>query len=459
MLQNIDCKKGLPGLRLIERREPPVFYEARAMSVALRSSDTPAADAAKLLIRLGLAIILIGLPCTGVFWRGAIYVLLPVGGALILIGAALDAPEHKVRRLRATLVSPAGATALFLAFWACLSLIWTPFPGEAGDRFLKLAGATFLAVLVAVFLPEKTRTLDLYLLPVGLALASVATLVLALFGPPWFLSTFAFDETLFERSMVTLIVFIWPALGILSLREHWIAAAVLAVLIAAVALAGFAQIALLAMGAGAFTFAMAMSGPAKTARILAWVIAPLILIAPALPLLYRLVLRLAGFDAGAGSAPMLIWADLVSSQWLRLITGHGLDFANRSMSLGYLPDQTPKSLLFVIWYDFGLVGAVGFAVLIAQAFAAAGRVAAQAAPAVLAGLVTVLTIAFLGIATAQIWWVTLLDCVVIAFALLAKGIHKAHRPDVEAIRAIETEAQQEPSQDGSVFSNHSPASL
>lgn len=427
------------------------------MSVALRSSDTPAADAAKLLIRLGLAILFIGLPCTGVFWRGAIYVLLPVGGALILGGAALASPEHKLRRLRSALVSPAGVTALFLAFWAGLSLIWTPFPAEAGDRYLKSAGTTCLAVLVAIYLPEKTKTLDLYLLPVGLALASAATLVLALFGPPWFLSSFAFDETLFERSMVTLIVLIWPALGILSLREHWIAAAALAVLIAAVALAGFAQIALLAMGAGAFTFAMAMSGPAKTARFLAWGIAPLIIIAPALPLLYRLILRLSGVEVGLGSVPMLIWSELITSQWPRLITGHGLDFASRSMSFGYLPEQTPKSLLFVVWYDFGFVGAVGFAVLIAQAFSAAGRVAAQAAPALLAGLVTVLTIAFLGIATAQIWWVTLLDCVVIAFALLVKGIYKAHRPDVEAIRAIEPEAQQEP-KEGTVFSDHSPAS-
>ncbi len=428
------------------------------MSVAVRSSDTPAADAAKLLIRLGLAILFVGLPCTGVFWRGAIYVLLPVGGVLILGGAALASPEHKFRRLRDALVSPTGATALFLAFWAALSLIWTPFPAEAGDRYLKSAATTCLAILVAVFLPERTKTVDLYLLPVGLALASVATLVLALFGPPWFLSSFAFDETLFERSMVTLIVLIWPALGILSLREHWIAAAILAVLIAAVSLAGFAQIALLAMGAGAFVFAMAMSGPTKTARILGFGLAPLIILAPAIPLLYRLILQVSGMEVGPGSIPLLIWSELITSQWPRLITGHGLDFAYRSMSFGYLPEQAPKSLLFVIWYDFGLVGAVGFATLTALAFSAAGRVAAQAAPAVLAGLVTVLTIAFLGIATAQIWWVTLLDCAVIAFALLVKGVYNVQRPDVQAIRAMEPEARQELSHNGAGLSDQFPAS-
>src|SRR5262249_26337516 len=143
-----------------------------------------------------------------------------------------------------------------------------------------------LAALAAIYLPQRTKTLDLYLLPMGLALASMATLARAYFEPPWFTAGFAFDEILFERAMITAIVLVWPALGLLSLREHWIAASALAVLVAAVALAGFAQIALFAMGAGAFSFAVAMSGPAKTARVLAWLFASLVLMSPILPLLY-----------------------------------------------------------------------------------------------------------------------------------------------------------------------------
>lgn len=411
------------------------------MSLALQSSDPPAEAAAKVLIRLGLAALFIALPCMGIFWRGAVYVLLPIGAALILLGAMLDAPKHSGRRLRGALVSPAGAAALFLTFWACLSLLWTPFPEEAGGRLLKSASTTALAVLVAVFLPQKSKTLDLYLLPAGLAVASAATLALALFGSSWFLSGFAFDETLFERAMITAIVLVWPALGILSFREHWISAAILAILVAAVALAGFAQIALLAMGAGAFTFAMAMSSPARTARLLAWLSGLLIMFAPALPFLYRLVLWLTGLAAGAGAAPMLIWSDLIASQWPRLITGHGFDFVHQGLSFGYLPEHTPRSLLFVIWYDLGLAGAAGFMILAVQAFRSAGALPAKAAPAVLAGLVAILTIAFLGIATSQIWWVTLLDCAAIAFALLLKGIDKAQRLDAQMIRSIEPEAR------------------
>src|SRR6202011_6374728 len=130
-----------------------------------------------------------------------------------------------------------------------------------------------------------------------------ATLGLAFFHTPWFFGGFEFDETLYERATITSIVLVWPALGFLSLLEHWIAAAILAVLVACVALAGFAQIALLAMGAGAFTFAMAMSGPIQTARFFAWLFAPLILFSPGLPLLYSLVLRMTGFDSHAASGP------------------------------------------------------------------------------------------------------------------------------------------------------------
>jgi hypothetical protein len=259
--------------------------------------------------------------------------------------------------------------------------------------------------------------------------------------------------------MITAIVLVWPALGILSFREHWISAAILAVLVAAVALAGFAQIALLATGAGAFTFAVAMSGPARTARVLAWIFGLLILFAPALPFLYRLILRLTGFEAGAGSAPMLIWSDLIVSQWPRLITGHGFDFVHQGLSFGYLPERAPRSLLFVIWYDLGLAGAAGFMVLVVQAFRSAGAIPAKAAPALLAGLVAILTIAILGIATAQIWWVTLLDCNVIAFALLLKGIDKVQRLDAQAIRAIEPEAPQEPPDDGAAVAKGAAASL
>jgi hypothetical protein len=397
----------------------------------------PAEAAAKLLFRLGLAVLFVGLPGAGVFWRGAPYVLLPIGAILILIGALLDAPPHAGRRFYDALVSLSGAAALFVTLWAGLSLIWTPFPAEAGGRFLQLSAAAVLAALAGFYLPQKTKTFDLYLLPAGLAAASAVTLGLTYLAPPWFFGGFAFDETLFERANITAIVLVWPALGFLSLREHWISASALAVLVALVALAGFAQIALLAMGTGALIFVGAMSYPQKTARWLAWLFAGLVMLAPLLPLVLGPTLRLLGAQPGVDTAMALVWSELVQSQWPRLITGHGFDFVHGGLSLGYLPAETPRSLLFVLWYDLGIIGAAGFAVLTALAFQGAGRIPAEVAPALLAGLASALTIAILGIATLQIWWLTLLACNAIAFSVLIKGLDRARRPDIRAFRAID----------------------
>ncbi len=407
------------------------------MPAATRSSDTPAEAAAKLLIRLGLGTLFAGLPCMGVFWRGAIYVLMPVGAVLVLSGAMLDAPRHPGRRLWEAFARPAGAAALFLALWAGLSLLWTPFPAQASVRFLQSFAAAILASLAAVYLPPPSKPVDYYLLPLGLALSCAATIVLAFFDAPWFFGGFAFDETLFERALITAIVLVWPALGLLSLRENWIAAAGLAILVAAVALVGFAQIALLAMGAGSLVFATAMSRPAKTARFLAWLMPGLVILSSVLPWIYRAGLRFTGIETGEASAPLLIWNDLIVSQWPRLITGHGYDFVNRGLNYGFLPARTPTSLLFILWYDFGLAGATGFAALLALLFKAAGRMQSSAASSLLAGLSAILTIAILGIATSQIWWLTLIACEGIAFAVLVKAAGKGKRPDAEAIWAIE----------------------
>ena len=425
--------------------------EAEAMSVALQSSDSPAEAASRLLIRLGLAALFIVMPCTGVFWRGAMYVLLPVGGALILIGAMLDGPRHGGRRLRSVLISPAGGAALFLTFWACLSLLWTPFPEEAAGRFLKSSITTFLAVLVAVYLPRKTKPFDLYLLPAGLAMASAATLVLALFG-----SVLVFGWIRVRRDIVRTfddhldhprLAGAWCLILSRTLDQRgdpcrsrgrrgpcWICSDC-------------------ASGNGRCRLHFRRghvrpSSDGTDSRVALWAAD---FLAPLLPLLYRGILHLTGIEAGSGSAPMLIWSDLIVSQWPRLITGHGFDFVHQGLTYGYLPERAPRSLLFVVWYDLGLAGAAGLTVLVMLVFRSAGGIAAKAAPALLAGLVAILTIAFLGIATAQIWWVTLLNCDAIAFALLLKGIEKAHRLDAQAIRAIEADTPG-PSQDRGTIS-------
>jgi hypothetical protein len=302
--------------------------------------------------------------------------------------------------------------------------MWTPFPSQAGEKFFKMVAPAVLTAVVAAYLPDKTRSFDLYLLPFGIAATAVAALALAFLEPPSLGQGAEFDETLLERSVLTLIVLVWPALGALALREHWITAAALAVLVAFVAFVDLARVALAAMGAGAFTFAAAMSAPRRMAQGLAISGAGSILFAPLVPL----VLGEAFGAVGAVPAPVSIWRETVVGQWPRLVTGHGFDLANFGGSLGFVPEQAPQSLLFVLWYDLGLLGAVAFATVTALAFTAAGRINSLLGPALLAGLVAVLVVAFLGVAVGQIWWLTVLDCAAVAFALVGKAAQRTHRP-------------------------------
>jgi hypothetical protein len=297
-----------------------------------------------------------------------------------------------------------------------------------------MVAPSVLAAIAAASLPEKTRSVDLYLLPFGVAAAAFAAVALAFLGPPSFWRATEIDDTLLERTVVTLIVLVWPALGALALREHWIMAAGLAVLVAFVAFVDLARIALAAMGAGAFTYAVAMSAPARTALVLARVSAGAIVLAPLVPLVF-------GFGMfGEVPAPIAAWRDIVLHEWPRLVTGHGLDLANMGRSLGFVPTEAPESLLFLVWYDLGALGAVALATLVALAFTAAGKVETLLGPALLASFVAVLVIAILGTAVGQIWWLTLLDCTAIAFALVAAAVPRTHRPGAIEIPGETAEA-------------------
>ena len=395
------------------------------MSAVSRSFDDPAAEAAKLLNRLGLAVLFIVTPCAGLFSIQALYSLMPVGAALILIAAVLRSDNGFARLLRAVR-TPAGALALFIAFWACLSLAWTVFPLPAGERFFKTFGVGLLVALAASCLPDKTKVSNLNLIPIGLFVTVLATLALILVGVANFKGGTDLETSLLQRSVITLVLLIWPALGALSLRERWMAAGGLAILVAIAVIGAWARISLVAMAIGALTFASAMSQPVLTARIAGIVFALLFAAAPAWAFLTRFLVNATGF-AGSLASPMIVWADLMTHEWPRLITGHGLVMAAGGVSMGYLPSDTPTSLMFEIWYDLGIVGAWAFAALILFAFSAAGRTPANVAPALIAGLVAGLTIAVFGLATEQIWWVTLVAVDALAFACLVKGSHRGKR--------------------------------
>lgn len=396
----------------------------------------PAADAARFLRRLAFIILFIVAPLSEVLSHGLIYVLLPIGAAVFVIAAFLDsgdaAPRRLLTGLLAALVRPVGLAAGFLAFWAALSLIWTPFPADAIGKLARTLLTVALAMVSIIALPERSKVANIYLLPIGIAATALATCVMLLVGLDWFRLGQTGDSILAQRCIMSLVMLLWAGVAGLALRQRFILAAALAFTVAAAALTGFVPAALTALMMGALVYAAAMSRPLRAARVIAIAFVVLILGAPLFvvllnPLLAALKVSLAG--------PIGIFANLVVHEWPRFVTGHGLDMAERAIDLGILPPETPRSFVFLLWYELGVVGVAGFLFLLTTVLEAAAALPAHAAPAVLATLTAGLIIGLFGAETTQLWWETLLGIVAIALALIARAHPRAQRPRAPAATA------------------------
>ncbi|MCW6511045.1 peptide ABC transporter permease [Lichenifustis flavocetrariae] len=408
--------------------------------VPRKPAEDPAIDAGDFLVRVGLTILAILVPVSVVLSRRALFTLVPVGSSLVLIGGLLLPHVHLRQRLSAMCRTVPGLSGLALLAWCALSLAWTPFPADAAARLWKTGGTLGLVALTVALLPERTRTSNIYLFPIGLAVASIATVVVMLLAPQPLLTMQTGDSTP-ERAALTLVVLVWPAIGALAVRDRWITATVMAVGVTVAAIAAWTSVALAALAIGALTFAVATWNPPRVARVMGGCAVILFLLAPLLPFVL-----LKPLDAAAAiglmdrippladvSGSVRIWADVVAAEPLRLVTGHGFDIMSHAIASGFVPAPQPRSILFETWYELGLVGAVLAACFAVSAFAAVGRASPAVAPFLLAELAAGFTVSLWGLDTTQLWWVTFLSVGGLAFVHVVRGQYKTDRPAAAAL--------------------------
>lgn len=400
---------------------------ASSLPTASRLYD-PAKDAARLLGWFGLTVLMIAAPVVGVLSRRALLVLLPVGIAILAAGYLLSASRAGLTTLRRSFATPIGGCGLFLGGWATLSLAWTPFPELAIPRLVATCATVLAAAVIIAHIPERRARPYLYLLPAGVAVTAVATLGLALLGPAAFRGGTEFDPSLLERSVLTLTVLLWPAVGALAAFSRWRIAGGLAALVAATLAAADARIAMAVLAMGALAFAAAAGDPRRVGRVLGILFAGLAFSAPLLPYGLAPLARSLPPVGASTVAAMTDWRSLVADDLPRLLTGHGINEARIGVETGFLPSHTPRTVLFEVWYDLGLLGAVALAALLALGLRAAGEAAPQVAPALLGGLVATVAIAVFGVATAELWFVTLVSLQAIAFGLLARSSRHGRPP-------------------------------
>lgn len=397
-----------------------------------RHHEDPVAGAAHIITRLAIALLLIVTPIASVGTRSAIYVLAPVGVALTLVAWLLEPGSRGPRQLRAALFSATGMIAIFLFCWAALSLIWTPFGTGPSERFVKSASTFVLAAVAAALLPERTRTSNLYLLPIGAAAGAVAIVALVLFSKSPSLRSGDPEVSLVARAAFGLALLVWPALGALIVREKARWAMGLAVLVVVAELVAGVPLALAATALGALVFAAATANKHATARWLAIAGAALFVVAPVAALLLYSAIQMTPTNP---VLPALVWGSYLVRDGFYALVGHGFDAARLGVAMGYLPPATPRSLLFEAWFELGLVGVAAAALLWAQIVRRAGNAGPTLAPFLLSGLTSAYIMSAFGLGVAPVWWVTLLALAGFAFALLQHGHGRSQRPNVSNLPA------------------------
>lgn len=174
------------------------------MARAHNTTADPALDAAALLRRIGFFGLFVVLPVLAQVARRAAVILGPIAVILLVIASAIDGRQRPVRPGLAALVrSPAFLAGLLVLAWSALSVAWTPFPSQAVERLLNVLATVGLTVLAYFALPDRMRSANLYLLPLGMTAAAIVAILLGLFGDT-LLQGAPDDDNALDRGLVLL---------------------------------------------------------------------------------------------------------------------------------------------------------------------------------------------------------------------------------------------------------------
>lgn len=384
----------------------------------------PAADAARLLGRLGFAILMIAAPLAAVGGRRALVILVPVAVVLIVLATFIESDGREPwQRAKAMIVTPAGGLALFLLFWAGLSLVWTPFPLDAAERLSNVAGSAALLLLCVAALPPRMRASNVYFLPIGLSVTALALIANAL-RPQ---ADLVDDAALAQRAALLIAMMAPAAMTWMAMRGKALFGWVLMALVATAIASTQAYWILAAFVMGALIYALALKQGALARTLVLASTAGLVLLAPILPLILRPITKLIFGVQHANTEAIRIWARVVTQEPARLITGHGFDTATRARAAGLVPPGSPRGLLFELWYELGLLGAIAFALLLWRAVAATAAMASRDRAAVLSLMVMAFALAILGQSPTQAWWMFALLIAIMALVAVERAHERAVR--------------------------------
>ena len=340
---------------------------------------------------------------------------------LIILSSLLRADSARLSdRALSHLASGPGLACLLLVSWALVSLLWTPVRWEAAEKLFKLLGVVLLGFFAVIALPQRMRATNLHLITIGVALG--ATLILvgsvsALLGQP----VLSFPPATPERIVILLSVLGWiGAAWLLIKNRRSMAFALMVLVITAIAL-GPNRAAFGPLAASLLVLALAWNRPEAAGRIVGLAVAAAILLLP----------FASAFGSQLGMAGLERWWQMILDEPLHFLTGRGFDAGNAARVIGVIGPELPVSLISDLWFDLGVLGALFFAIPVAWAFIAAGKLGYELAPATLAALSAAMTVALFDRNATQTWWFHGLAVFAIVLMSVERGRYRTLRPRAE----------------------------
>ncbi len=110
-------------------------------------------------------------------------ILAPIAVVLLIIASSIDRRQRPINpAFRRLLTAPAFLAGSLVVLWSALSLVWTPFLGPAGERLANLVATILLGLVAYLALPDRMRSANLYLLPLGVTAGAIVAIGLGLFS-------------------------------------------------------------------------------------------------------------------------------------------------------------------------------------------------------------------------------------------------------------------------------------
>ncbi len=395
-----------------------------------------AADAAQFLSRMGYALLALAAPAGVVLHQLAIFVVFPIGVALIAFAAVLDPPGHVRERLATAFSEPPVYLGLAWLGWAALSLLWTPFPAAGAGRLAELVGFAFATAIALSFTRANARATDLYVFPIGLAMTIAVILAAAVASRQG--AAVAFSRI--DEGGMALAALLFPAMGGLAARARNGYARLLMILALIFAYGIGSSPTTISMFAGFAALSFALADLRRTARDLGFIAAGLIGLAPLIVVIAAPVARLmmnAKLPTLPAPFPELAFAfHVVEFDWVHLITGHGIATVAGGVAAGALPPETPRTALFQIWYEYGIVGGFLAAAGVGLAFRAMSRFPPRLAPFLMAAFVCNLALGMTRVDFDDATWLAVLAIAVIASDIAARSQYRTTRPAAEFLASL-----------------------